>query len=57
MLVAVVTCRCGVERDPRHALDGRAELVVRDPHELALDDDVAHGQQAAAVDAAQRGDA
>ena len=53
VLVAVVTRRCGVECDPGHAVDGRAELVVRDPDELALDHDVAHGQEAAAVDAAQ----
>src|SRR5687767_12120888 len=55
-LVLVVTRRCGVERDPRHSLDRRAKLVVRDADELALDDDVADGQQAPAVDAAQRGE-
>src|SRR5690348_16399095 len=45
-----------VERDPRHAVDRRAQLVVRDPLELAFDDDVAHGEQAAGFDAAQRAD-
>ena len=52
--VAVVTRRCGVECDPGHAFDGRTELVVGDPHELTLDDDVADGEEAAAVDSAQR---
>src|SRR5262245_13558310 len=55
-LVAVVTRRCGVERDARHPVDGGTQLLVGDPDELALDDDVAHRQQAAAMHAAQRGE-
>src|SRR6476661_1827921 len=43
-----------VERDLRHAVDGGAQIVVRDPLELALDDDVADGEQASGLDAAQR---
>ena len=54
-LMAVARRGRRVESDPRHAVDRRPELVVRDPHELALDDDVAHGQEAAAVDAADGG--
>ena len=54
-LMAVLAGRRGVERDPRHPVDRGTQLVVGDPHELALDDDVAHREQAAAVDAAQRG--
>src|SRR5438105_10185165 len=45
-----------VERDARHAVDGGAQLVVADPLELALDDDVADGQEAAGLDAADRSD-
>ena len=37
--------RRGRERDPRHAVDRRAQLVVRDPLELSLDDDVADREQ------------
>src|SRR5256885_13251204 len=33
------------ERDLRHTVDGRPQLLVRDPREHALDDDVAHGQE------------
>src|SRR5581483_4820849 len=43
-----------VERDPRHAVDGRPQLLVGDARELALDDDVADGQQAGRLDAADR---
>src|SRR6476619_1378176 len=43
-----------VERDLGHPVDRGPEVVVGDPDELAFDDDVAHRQQAAAVDAAQR---
>ena len=42
----------GRERDARHAVDGRTELLVGDALELALDHDVADGQQAARLDAA-----
>ena len=52
-LMAVARRGRRVERDPRHPVDRRAELLVGDPHELALDDDVAHGEQAAAVHAAK----
>src|SRR4051812_34035443 len=45
-----------VERDPRHPVDGAAKIVVGDPLELALDDDVADGEEAARLDAAQRTD-
>ena len=37
----------GRERDARHPVDRRAELVVGDPRELALDDDVADREEAA----------
>src|SRR4029077_15901901 len=40
----------GHERDARHPVDRRAQLLVRDSLELALDDDVRHGEEAAAVD-------
>src|SRR5438067_1246595 len=43
----------GGERDSRHPVDRRLELGVGDPHELALDDDVAHGQQAPSLHASQ----
>ena len=46
-LMAVVARRGGVERDPRHPVDRGAELLVGDPDELALDDDVADREQAA----------
>jgi hypothetical protein len=42
------------ERDSGHPVDRRAQLLVGDPLELALDDDVAHRQQAAGGEAAQR---
>src|SRR5438045_2767023 len=41
------------EPDARHAVDGGAQLVVADPRELALDDDVAHGEQAPGLDLGQ----
>src|SRR3954467_7512489 len=41
-----------VEGDLRHAVDGRPQLVVGDALELALDDDVADGQEATRLDAA-----
>src|SRR6476646_10654191 len=44
------------ERDLRHAVDGGAQVVVADPRELALDDDVAHRQEAPGLDAAERAD-
>src|SRR5919197_2794903 len=44
------------ERDLRHAIDCGAELLVGDALELALDDDVAHRQQAAGLHAPQRSD-
>src|SRR5688500_14916175 len=46
----------GGERDTRHPVDRRPQVVVRDPLELALDDDVAHRQQTAGLDAPQRAD-
>src|SRR5436189_4136229 len=45
-----------VQSDLRHAVDGPAQVVVADPLELALDDDVADGEQAAGLDAADRAD-
>src|SRR3954451_3256631 len=45
-----------VEGDLRHAVDRRAQLVVGDALELALDDDVADGQEATRLDAADRPD-
>src|SRR5262249_9365694 len=51
-----VAGRGGVERDPRHAVDGRAEVLVGDPYELALDHDVAHGQEAPGLHSPQRSD-
>src|SRR5439155_6265964 len=51
----MIGCR-GAECDARHAVDRGAQIVVRDPRELAADDDVAHRQQAAGLDAAQRAD-
>src|SRR5438874_11391648 len=44
------------ERDLRHPVDGRAQVLVGDPPEFAVDDDVAHGQLAPGLDAAERGD-
>src|SRR4029077_17747616 len=44
----------GRERDARHPVDGGAELVVGDPLELALDDDVADGEEAARLDLPKR---
>src|SRR5438309_9585689 len=41
--------RRGRECDACHPVDGGAQLFVRDPLELALDDDVADGEQAARV--------
>ena len=51
---AIWSGRGGRERDARHPVDRRAELVVRDPLELSLDDDVAHRQQRGRVHVAQR---
>ena len=51
-LCSVVVGR-GRERDAGHAVDGGAQLVVGDPRELALDDDVADGEQAGGLDVAQ----
>src|SRR5579862_216829 len=44
------------ERDPSHAVDRRSQLVVADACEDTLDHDVAHREQAARFDAAQRAD-
>src|SRR5689334_18918682 len=44
----------GREGDARHPVDGGAQLLVRDPLELALDHDVADGEEAARVHLAQR---
>src|SRR5512135_3485109 len=41
----------GHQRDARHAIDRSAQLVVGDPLEDALDDDVRHGEETSAVDA------
>src|SRR5262249_28834613 len=51
-LMAVLARGRGGQGDVRHAIDSRAQLVVRDAYELALDDDVADGEQASALDAA-----
>src|SRR4051794_23031106 len=56
---AVVALMVGdrhVQGDPRHAVDSRAQLVIRDALELALHDDVADREQATRLDAAQRTD-
>src|SRR6266550_8163363 len=45
-----------VEGDSRHPVDGGPQLVVGDALELALHDDVADGQQAPGLDAADRAD-
>src|SRR4051794_8550771 len=45
-----------VERDSRHAVDGRAQVVVGDALELSRDDDVADREQAPGLDAVQRAD-
>src|SRR3954470_13250915 len=45
-----------VEGDLRHAVDGAPQVVVGDALELALDDDVADGQEATRLDAADRPD-
>src|SRR5207248_1499410 len=42
------------ERELGHLVDGLAHVLVRDPHELTLDDDVADDQQAAGLELAQR---
>src|SRR5262249_3872604 len=42
------------EPDAGHPVDGGAQLVVGDPLELALDDDVAHREQAPCLHLAQR---
>ena len=44
-----VSGRRRLERDPRHAVHCGAQLVVPDPDELALDVDVADGQEATCV--------
>src|SRR5712691_9008056 len=44
----------GVECELRHLVDGPPHLLVRDAHELPLDDDVRDGQEAAGLDLAQR---
>src|SRR5579862_6216929 len=41
----------GRERDAGHPVDGRAQLLVGDPREHALDDDVRDGEEAAGLDA------
>src|SRR6188508_2315461 len=55
-LMAVPARGRRVERDPGHPVDSCAELVVGDAHELTLDDDVAHGQEAAGEHATKRTD-
>ena len=50
--MTVPGCR-RLERDPGHPVDRGAQLLVGDAHELALDDDVADGEQAAAVHPAE----
>src|SRR3954469_1710194 len=52
-LVPLMVGGDGRERDTRHPVDRRAKLVVGDPLELALDDDVAHGEKAARLDLSQ----
>src|SRR5258707_1301942 len=47
---------CDVERDLGHSIDRSTQVVVRDPLELALDHDVADGEQAAGLDAAKCAD-
>ena len=48
------SARRDVEREPGHPVDRRAQLVVGDAREVALDDDVADRQQAGRLDAADR---
>src|SRR5205807_7259666 len=42
------------ERELGHLVDRLAHVLVGDPHELALDDHVAHDQQAAGLQLAER---
>src|SRR5579859_7288097 len=46
--------RDGVERELRHLVDRGAHLLVRDPYELARDDHIRDGEQAAGLDLPQR---
>src|SRR5262245_18127190 len=55
-LMAVATRGRGVQRDLRHAVDRGPQLLVADADELPLDHDVAHRQEAPAVDLPKRGD-
>src|SRR5207244_6364217 len=48
----VLSGDCG-ERHSRHAVDRSAQLLVRDPLELALDDDVADREETAGREPAQ----
>src|ERR687886_2508809 len=49
----VLSGYCG-QCDPGHAVDRGPKLLVGDALELALDDDVAHGEEAAGGEAAER---
>src|SRR2546421_3091959 len=51
--VSVLSGDC-CQGDPGHAIHGRSQLLVGDACELALDDDVADGEQAAGLDAPER---
>src|SRR5262249_20726910 len=53
-LLLLLVRRHGVESQLGHLVDRRLHLRVGDAHELVLDDDVRHGQQAAGPDLAQR---
>src|SRR3954447_20140605 len=54
--LVTVTGGPGRERQLGHLVDGPLHVLVRDPDELALDDDVADDQQAARPDLAERAD-
>src|SRR5438874_7886598 len=51
--VSLMASGKGRERDAGHAIDRSAKVDVGDPGELLADDDVAHSQQAARLDAAK----
>src|SRR5919201_980230 len=51
--VSLMACCDGLEGHAGHAVDGRAQVDIRDPRELLADHDVADRQQAARVDTAK----
>src|SRR5262245_43437853 len=52
--VRLMVVRDGDERELGHLIDRRAQVLVGDALELALDDDVADGEEASRLDLAQR---